>query len=82
MLLDGEYQFPCGCWATSGGPHWGYNIEPNEHTCNGAYLRTEEYQQQKTQKRESAIASYQRGTAPLRSPLPFNILKSTNRNRW
>ena len=81
-MLDGEYQFPCGCWATRGGPYWGYEIDDDEHTCNGAYLKSPERQERREKKRESAIASYKRSTTPLRSPVPFSILKPTNKNRW
>ena len=34
-MLDGEYQFPCGCWATSGGPYWGYKCD--NHTLRWEY---------------------------------------------
>lgn len=80
-MLDGQYQFPCGCWATSGGPHWGYSIEPHEHTCDGSVLAADR-RQQRAERSARNTDSSKRTTAQLREPLPFSILKNTNKARW
>jgi hypothetical protein len=73
VKLDGEYQFPCGCWATSGGPYWGYECDC--HTCDGTVLASER-QERREQKIKSARASYKRGTAPYYTPQQgFSLLR-------
>jgi hypothetical protein len=74
-MLDGEYQFPCGCRATDGGPHWGYTIQDHEHTCGGAYLRTPERRQLKEARLMSRQESYQRQNAQYHGRSGFKLLR-------
>ena len=72
-MLDGEYIFPCGCPATSGGPHWGYEIDQHLPTCNTEVL-AQQQRERRNAKHESAAASYKRGSAPLYRK-PFSLLR-------
>lgn len=79
-MLDGEYQFPCGCWADEGGPHWGYTISQHQPGCNQTALAAER-QQRRADRQQSRAGSNQRGTAPLYRE-PFSVLRQSRKGRW
>lgn len=80
MRVERTKTLPCGCTAEYTGIFQGYEVIGG-HTCDGQELARER-QEQRADRQQMRAESTKRSVARMREPLPFTILKNTNKARW